>query len=248
MAKYGSADVGIFAIAGFDLLGVLTQFTDTHEAITVETHTLGDAWVEHTAVGVARRTLTQQGFYDDGVLSAHEAMSSNLATDKVLCYGLEGNTSGKAFVGWSGALEVNYERLAAVGDLVKANAEYRNGNGVVEQGRIIRPMAGATASGNTTAAAIDFTASNTSGAAAYLQVISFSSGAGATALAVDLMHSADNLTFTSYAGFTNVSAAPAAQRVVSTAPIQRYAAAKWQGASGAGAPASAIFFVGLARK
>jgi hypothetical protein len=58
------------------------------------------------------------------------------------------------------------------------------------------------------------------------------------------MHSADNLTFASHQGFASVTSTnPSAQRISSTAPIQRYVAARWTG--GTGFPTSAVFFVGF---
>ena len=246
MAKYGSDKAQLALINGYDILSSLTSWTDKREAKIEETHTLGDSWVEQTYTGVRSAEWTQEGFYDDGVNSAHEALSANLSTSKVLVFGVEGNTTGKEFVGFTGALQIDYERIVSRGELHKAKATYK-GNGQVDQGKILHPLQGRTASGNTTAGAIDFGTSNVSGGAGYFQLTSFSSGAGTTALLAKIMDSPDNLTFTSRMAFTAASAAPLAERKSTTVAWQRYAAVKWSGASGDGAPASCIFFVGLAR-
>lgn len=244
MAKFGSDQAQLFVLGGFDVLGSLTQFADKLEGITEPTHTLGDAWVEHSYVGLQRWEMTQEGFYDDGVGSVHEALSTGPGTTRVLVYGVEGNTSGKNFVGVQGAVQVDYERIIPLGELHKAKAQYRS-NGVVEQGKIIRPLAGAVATGNTTNGAIDFTVSS-SGGVGYLFITSLV-GATATGLQVDIMHSADNLTFTSFIGFNAVTAtAPNsswAQRVSASGNVNRYIAARWQ--AGTGFPTSAIFGVGF---
>ena len=246
MTNYGQPDAWVL-LGGYNLTGTLTQFTHKQEAVLEQSDCLGDSWLEHSWTGMKSAELTQEGFYDDAALSQHAAAEAKLATGSVLCHGVEGQTTGKNFTGWSGALQINYERVVSRGELHKANAEYRN-QGLVEQGRILRPLSGATASGNTTGNSIDFTASNTSGGAAYFQLTSFSSGAGTTALKVEVLHSADNLTFTTWNSFTPATMAPLAERVASTAKLERYAGIRFQGTTGGGGfPASAIFFVGLVR-
>lgn len=235
-------------IGGYKLGVYLTGFSDKAEAQVEESHALGDAWIEQTWTGVKQTEVTVQGFYDDEAVGQHEAIgnTTKVGSTAVLCYGVEGNTSGAAFVGWSAALQQNYTRSPERGALTKIESVFQLAQGgLVDQGRILRPLAGATATGNTTAQAIDFTASATAGGAAYLQVYS-NVGNQATAMAVDIMHSADNLAFTSWAGFAGVSStAPSAQRISSTAPLQRYAAARWTAGTGFGT--SAVFMVGLAR-
>ncbi len=249
MGKYTGADVGFILVGGYSVLGAVTQFTDKITAQSEESHSLGTSWVERTFVGVRGGEWTQSGFFDDAAGWVNEALAAGLATSKVLNYTVETNTAGKNFIGFSGALGVDYTKSPARGALTKAAVNYA-GNGIVEEGKILHALTGRTASGNTTAAAVDFGTSNVSGGAGYFQLTSFTSGGAggsASALAVDILDSPDNLTFTSRIGFTVASAAPLAERKALGTPLQRYAAVKWQGASGSGAPASCIFFVGLAR-
>lgn len=246
MGKYTGADVGFILVGGYSILGAVTQFTDKLTAQAEESHALGSSWVEKTFVGVRSGEWTQNGFFDDAAGSVNEALAAGLATSKILTYTVETNAAGKNFVGFSGALAVDFTKSPARGALTKAAANYQ-GNGIIEEGKILHALTGRTASGNTSAAAVDFGTSNTTGGFGYFQLTSFTSGAGTTALAVDIMDSPDNLTFTSRMAFTPATAAPLAERKAFGSAIQRYAAVKWSGASGAGAPASCTFFVGLAR-
>ena len=262
MSKFGSDQVAFCVLGGYDILsGVLISLTDKEETITEESHTLGDAWVEHSPVGVRRAELTIDAFYDDATLGIDECFSTNqsaaIGAARALVYGVEGNTTGVQFVGWQPAQVIDYERVLSRGSLHRVKATLRNGQRtgaptVIEQGRIIKPLAGVTATGNTTGAAIDFSASNVSGGAAWLAITSLV-GFEATGLVVDIMHSADNLTFSTHAGLLSVSASTPngvvnswLQRVVSTAPVQRYVAARWVAGTGFGT--SAQFMVGFAPK
>ncbi len=253
MATFGSDKVGFFLLGGVDILGTLTTITDKQTAIVEESHTLGDAWVENTYVGVKTAELSQDGFFYAGSSvdtdRVHEALSTGLATSKILMFNHEGNVAGKNFVGWAGALQIDQQIAVERGALTKARVNYKVGPGaVVEQGKILRALAGASATGITSGSAVDFLSSDTSGGAAYLQVTAFTTGGPSTALKVDVMHSADNLTFASWAGFANVSAAPNAQRIASTAPLQRYGAVRWTGDAASSFPTSAVFVAGLVRR
>lgn len=246
--KYGSDQVGLAILGGYDILtnGVLTEFADKISAVAEEAHGLGDAWVKRQHVGIRNGEFTHTGFYDDTPNSILTALHANIATSPVLTYSVVPNTAGNAFVGFQGALEIDFSKHPVRGQLTKLTAHYQ-GNGVVEEGKILLALGSKTTTGNSTAAGVDFGTSNTSGGAAYLQVTAFTSGPS-TAVQVDVMHSADNLTYSSWAGFTSATAAPFSQRLGSTAKLERYAAVRWQGASaGASFPTNVKFFVGLAR-
>lgn len=245
MGKYGSDKVGFFLIGGYDALGVQTGFTEKVSAATEDGLTLGVAWAVNLYTGLRMAELSQEGFYDDGVNSFHEQLSGGIGLSRVACYTVEGNTSGKNFIGLAGALQADYERQLSLGALHKAKASYKV-TGKYEQGKIVRPLASASASGNTTGNAIDLGASSPNGGAGYLQVTDLSTAAVA-AMTVTLRHSADNVTFTDWASFTNVSTAPSAERISSTAALQRYVAAKWEGSSGAGGSTNFRFLVGIAK-
>lgn len=246
MAVYGSDQVAFAIVGGYDILSNLTQFTDKISAQTEESHTLGTSWVAKSFVNVRSGEWSIDGFFDDAQTKSVAALSANLATSPVLTYAVEGNTAGKHFVGFSGALETDFQKSPSRGALTKIKANFA-GNGIVEEGLILLALGSKTTTGISTAAGVDFGTSNTSGGAAYLQVTAFTSGPS-TAVQVDVMHSADNLTYTSWAGFTSATAAPFSQRKASAAKLERYGAVRWQGASaGASFPTNVTFFVGLAR-
>lgn len=248
MSKYGAADVGQVILGGYDILsnGVLTEFTDKITAVAEEAQGLGDAWRKYEHVGLRSAEFTHTGFYDDSPGSILTALRTNHATSPVLTYSVETNAAGKSFVGFNGALEIDYAINPVRGQLTKMTAHY-HGNGIVEEGKVLVALAAKTATGNSTAGAVDFLTSGTSGGSAYLQVTAFTSGPS-TAAQIDIMTSPDNLTFSSWKGFTSATAAPFSQRLNSAVALQRYNAVRWQGASnGASFPTSVTFFVGLAR-
>ena len=230
-------------LGGYDILGYQTQIEDSHEAILEESHTLGDAWREQAYVGVRQADFSQDGFYDDAANANHDALSTGPGVSRVLCLGLGGTATGARFTGYAGAMQVNYHRMVSRGALHKARATYR-GNGVVDEGRILWTLKG-TAASSTNSGSVDAGASSTGGAG-YLQVTSFTSAALATAILARVQHSSDDVTFADLISFTAATAAPAAQRIQTTAVVERYLrmAASYQGGA---APTTATMFVGFAR-
>lgn len=142
--RVGSDDVGFFLVDGYDVLGYTTQVEPLIEAMIEETHALGDAWVEQTFVGLRKASFSQQGFYDDAAGASNEALVSKEGTSRILCIGLEGNTIGKKFIGFNGAMQAKYERQASRGALHKANASYE-GDGQVDEGVILHGQTAETA-------------------------------------------------------------------------------------------------------
>lgn len=244
MTIRGTVDVPFFLIGGYDLRGTLTDINMDWSAITEETHTLGDSWIENSYVGVRQANIQQSGFYDDDAGSAHEALSTGPGISRVLCFGLEGTATGAHFIGFNGAMEVNYRRIANRGVLHKAEAVYR-GNGQVDEGRIIRTLKVATASGTSSGTPVDNGASSTGFAVGYLQSQRVDAIGNVVA---KLQHSSDNVTFADLLTFAAVtSAAPSGQRVVSAATAaERYVIGDWVFATAA-VGASWTFFLGLAR-
>lgn len=247
MGKYGSKDVGFFLVGGYSILGVMTELSDDKEALFEETHTLGDSWVEQDYVGLRRMKLEQKGFYDDSAGSVNTALATNEGSDRVLCYGVEGNTKGKKFVGFFGALLAKWSRKGTRGEFHKADASYE-GSGQVDEGVILHEhTAETTATGNTEANSHDNAAATADGGAAYLQVSALTLG-GYTNLAVVVEDSADNVTFADHAdgAFTVVTASPNGQRKALTGSIRRYTAVRWA-FTGAGSGQTATFMAGISR-
>lgn len=245
MAKHGSDKVAFLLIDGYSVLGATTQVSDDKEALTEETHVLGESWVEEEPVGLKRASFEQNGFFDDAAGSSNAALVSGPGTPRVLCYGVEGNTKGRAFTGFQGGMQVNYERRAQRGELHKAAAKYR-GSGQVDEGVILHEHAAeSAASGNTEASSHDNAASSAGGGAGYLQVSALALG-GYTNFQAKVRHSADNVAFVDLVAFAAVTAAPAAERKTASGTVNRYLASSWA-FTGAGAGQSATFMVGFAR-
>lgn len=152
--KFGSASVFLL-VAGYNLLAMKVKtFSHKDESITEPTGGLGDAYEEHTPVGVKRTTITQSGgFFDTSTNGGHAALSGGLpttpqATPRVVCFGFAGSDVGAPFVGCRGEYQHTYEVMGAIGELTKANAEYRVA-GAHERGQIVQPLATKTADWNT---------------------------------------------------------------------------------------------------
>lgn len=239
MTRYGSPDVSWFLIAGLDVVGTLTQFDDSREARTEETHTLGDAWAENSFVGVRSGEITQEGFYDDAAGSIHDALSSGPGSSNILSYCLEGTATGRNFVGWSAGVQVNYERQAQRDALTKAKAGYK-GNGAIEQGKTLFPYKAVGSTGRKNS--VDNGASSTNGGFGYLHY-----NASAGEANVRILHSSDDLSFADLIVFAKISSGHGAERVAVAGNIKRYTAADFTTASATGAIAALNAFVGLIR-
>lgn len=252
MTLRGGPDAFLY-VGGYDITGDLTEFKDSLEAKTEEVTVLNSSYQLNAPVGTKVAKIELSGFYNDAALAGVAALANaQVGTTRGAVYGVEGTATGKRFVGWSGALTAHHERIVARDAIAKITARFEN-NGVVEPGVILRPLRAATATGfgagnaaSASGQAIDFGSSNVSGAAAYLHITSVD--ATASGLAVEIMHSPDHETWSSYGGFSAVTAtAPNsswAQRINSTAPIQRYATERHRDGGGSSF-ASAVFFVGL---
>lgn len=154
MSTYSSASVGFVLLGGASLLGTVTTFQDSVEAITQETTVLGDSWAAFTSLGVKKGALSQSGFYNDATGSSHATLLDSLDSSHVFMYNLEGNTIGKHFVGYYGVLGAKYDRVLALEKLHMANATY-SPSGPIEEGTVLKTHAAISAAGDTTASYVD---------------------------------------------------------------------------------------------
>ena len=136
MSRYSSRNVGFLLIDGYSVLGTTTKLEDTHEGKIEETTPLGTAYETYEYVGLNSSELSQDGFFDDSANGSNDALIAGNGFSRLVCYGVEGNTIGKNFIGLSGALQTKYIRESKVGELHKAKAEYK-GSGVKEDGKIL---------------------------------------------------------------------------------------------------------------
>ncbi len=243
MPYRGSPDVSVFMVGGYDLLSSLTDITLSQEAITENTKApFGTAWDTHAYVGIRQGMISHQGYYDDGVNSAHEALSRGLGVNQVLCYADQGTATGAQFVGMTGAIVSKYTRSPKRGELHKAAGEYKV-TGQLDQGRILHYTASATASG--AGNAVKATASST-GAVGYLQVTDMATLGHAT---VKILHSSDNVTYATLFTFTanSSNAVPNAQRLSTTGVVEMYTKSDVTFASASTPGKTITYFAGISR-
>jgi hypothetical protein len=244
VARFGSDDVGFLLVSGQNILGDSTNLEDTREAILEEITALGDAWQQHEYVGVKRYELTQQGFFNDATDRSNAALITPGAS-KVLSFAPQGNSLGKPMIS-SPMVQVNYARQLSRGALHKANASYVS-EGSHDEGIILHALGAETAaSGNTEGASSqDAGASSANGGGGVVQVTALALG-GYTSVTFKVRHSSDDVTYADLVTFTNVTAAPAAERKTVTGTVNRHLACSWA-FNGAGAANSVSFAVGFAR-
>ena len=232
MAKYGSASALILLVGGFDLRGVSTEMSPIEKnGKTEESTVLGDSWKGNLATGIREAGFTQNGFYDDAAASVNESMLSDatpvdsgalMATSRVGCVGISGNAAGANFIGFEGTFGGKYTRITRRGELTKARCEYAV-SGKLDEGVVLQPLATKTADWNTEGAdSQDAGASSANGGAGYLQVTA--QDALITGFVGKIRHSADDVTYADLVTFTNVTAAPAAERIEVAGVVNRHLA------------------------
>lgn len=252
MSKYGS-DKAWLQVNGYALTGYLTDFSHDVEAVLEECTVLGNTFQVQQYAGLRKTTIDLNGYYDDAAKASVEALSTRAGVSGVMCYGVAGETKGKLFTGFYGAMQSNVSRVASRGAIHKMSAKFV-GDGLVEDGIVLRAMSSATAStGNTQSNSYDAGASSTRGGAGYFQLNDLVLDGTSTGFTATIRHSADDVTFVDLVTFSEVTSsglAPKAQRVatVSTAPVNRYLAAAWaQASTAANSTTQATFFAGFYR-
>lgn len=217
---HGSSEIAVFLIGGYNFLGNKVQSVNRKVTEgTEKTHGLGDPWEETSNTGVPKGDFAQNGaFFDDTTNRMHTALKASGAVSRVGLVVWGGNSLGASCTGYAGILGCEYEVVAQLGRLTKANAGY-GVSGNVEDGVLLQAHAALTA--NTTGTSVDNGASSTNGAAGYLEVSAFS---GFSSVAVKFQHSTDNSSWNDITSgaFAAVSSAPGAQRIAMTGTINRY--------------------------
>ncbi len=245
MAKYGSDDVSFWLVDGYSLAGLLADITlDGPEALLEETHGFGDSWVEQEPVGLYQWSASQNGWIDDATNASLDALSGQDGAERVMCFCVKGNAIGQSFDGLAGPFQMKHTKTLSRGALSKIAADF-SGSGRYDEGLILHELSEETADGDTESSGVDNGASSSNGGAAYLQVTALDLG-GYDDVTVRALHSADDVTYVAAATFTDVAAAPAAERVLDTGTINRYLASDWT-FNGTGSGQSISFMVGYAR-
>jgi len=224
--KFGPAS-GICLLDGYNMLA--NKITGLREKITanqVEGTGLGDTFTEQFPTGVSSLEVVQEGaFWDTGTTGSHAAFNGSVPTTpqasaRVLCVGFAGQTVGYPFVGFEGTFSSDYEVVAELGNLQKANVTYTM-SGSRSAGEITQPLATKTADWNTTSTPVDNAASSASGGVGFLQCTAAS---GFSAFVGTLKDSADDVTYSSLIAFTDNVSAPFAERKTVSGTVERYIA------------------------
>tara|TARA_R110000824_G_scaffold1386_10_gene7086 strand:+ start:976 stop:1725 length:750 start_codon:yes stop_codon:yes gene_type:complete len=225
--KFGPASV-FFFVDGFNLIsqklkGIREKSTSPVEDVTG----LGDSSQVNDPVGVTSIEVTQEGAYFDttATTGGHVAFAGNIptsaqASQRVMCLGMAGATTGYAFTGFQGTYSNEYEVLAESGNLTKANVTFAM-TGSRDAGKIIQPLAAKTASWNTESTPVDNAASTSGGGVGYLQCTAAS---GFSAFTGQLKESSDDVTYAAFINFSNNVSAPFAERSEMSGTVQRYVA------------------------
>lgn len=213
---------------------------------TEPSHGIGDSWHEHSPTGMRAVELTQEGGFFE--TSTQHAALSALSVDpngvhSVVVTGQSGDTLGEKFIGFEKVIKAEYEVLAQVGQLTRANALHR-ASGKGEEGVILHPLGAETSDGDTESTPVDNGASSTDGAAAFLQLTALDLD-GHDGLLVTVRDSADDNTYADLVAFTERTAV-GAERVTVAGTVEQYASVAWD-FTGSGTSPSATFWVGLAR-
>lgn len=219
--KYGSQSV-LFLVDGYNLVtSKLKALRYKHEALQEGTTGLGDSWEESTPTGLSKVELAQDGaFFDTTLNRIHTAMvglssQTPASAARVVCAAFAGNTLGNEMTGFEGAFTTQYDVLAEVGKLTKANVGYVV-SGQLDQGVILQELATKTEDWNNTSVD-DNGGSSSSGGVGYLQVTeSFGAFTG------KIQHSTDNVAWADLITFATVSAAPDAERKTVSGTVNRY--------------------------
>lgn len=243
MSVWGADDVGFLLVDGRDVLGDTVDIEDDQAAPVEETTPLGQDEEEYKPIGVKSYTLTQNGFFNDAANKSN-ALLVEPGVSRVLCFAPRGNTLGAKFAG-SPLVQVNYKRLISRGALHKANVSYQSA-GQHDEGIILHTHKAETAaSGSTEGADSQDNTDPTTNGVGYLQVSALTLG-GYTSVTIKIRDSDDDVTYVDLIAFTNITAAPTAERSAVSGTINRHLAHSWL-FNGAGTGMSITYFVGFSR-
>lgn len=141
MTLRSSADVGFVLLAGYDIMGLITDLDEKLDQVLEQSDGLGAATDEWTDVGMTKFDLSLDGFYDDTLTRTIEA----LAGEMVMLYALESNTIGDRCVGVN-AIRSTINRGPSRDALTKVQIALKSDEGS-DRGQISAPHVARTAIG-----------------------------------------------------------------------------------------------------
>ena len=224
VGKFGPAS-GVFLVDGYNMLSnKITAMREKATSQLTDTTGIGDTFYETAPTGLTSVEVTQEGaFFDTTANYSHAALSGSVpsspqATARVLCVGYAGQTVGYPMVGFQGTYSQDYEVVAEMGNLQKANVTYAM-TGQRDAGVILQPLAAQTDSWDTTSTPVDNSASTSDGGVGYIQCTAAS---GFSGFIGKVRHSSDYVTYSDLLSFTDDVSAPFAERVTVSGTVNRY--------------------------
>ena len=219
MAKFGP-DEAFVLVNGHAISGdVQTLQTEKEAVLEQDTQGFGDSWTEAADVGVRKWSASQEGHYDDADGGSEDAFVGHEGADRVVTFGIEGNTQGKKCQ-CGIAISSSVARRSGRGQLSKISAEWQ-GDGVLSDAVIVQSLAAESGAGATSDGSQDDSASSANGGTGYLQVTDLTLG-GYTSITVTLRDSADDAVWADLIAFTAVTADEFAQAVAVAGTVDRY--------------------------
>jgi len=224
MTLRGFPDIGFILYAGYDITSLITSGPNEEVMRVLEqSDGAGAAVDEYTDVGMTKFDLSMDGFYDDTLIQALEA----LAGDNPMIYSLIGNAVGDRAIGVN-ALRQTISRGPSRDALTKSSLTFKSDEGH-DVGHVSAPHATRTLEGPEETATDDWGASNdpsTDGAIAYL-VCNALTLDSADDLQVDIIDSDDDITYGDLINFTALTAV-GAQRATAAGNVERYTQTRWE--------------------
>jgi hypothetical protein len=229
----------------------LTNITEAYEYPLEDITGASEDTDKWAAVDERRWTMTQEGFVNIGVNQYHQILET--ADPQILMYARAGNTIGAPLVAFFGVRTV-YETSPARGEHHKARATYLTAATATNQAptppgktRIIANLIARTTAGPANTVSHDWGVGSTStnGGSAWISMTAVTLG-GATAVAVKIRDSDDNVTFVDLATFTPRTTI-GAERIAIAGTIERYVLTQWEFTGSPGGSQTATFTTGLSR-
>ena len=150
MAKYAGKDFSVFLVDGYNLIASLSESASMgKESITQQTNPFGIGSEGHSPIGLIKGMLAVGGgFFDAATDALHNIVADVTGFTRIVSAAMEGNTIGKHFMGFEGAIDSKYEVTDKRDGLTMANVSYLV-SGDVNEGIIVQDLAAFTASWDT---------------------------------------------------------------------------------------------------
>ena len=123
MAKYAGKDFSVFLVDGYNLIASLSESASMgKESITQQTNPFGVGSEGHSPIGLIKGMLAVGGgFFDAATDALHNIVADVTGFTRIVSAAMEGNTIGKHFMGFEGAIDSKYEVTDKRDGLTMAN-------------------------------------------------------------------------------------------------------------------------------